>query len=61
MTEWTPIRDLPATRLYFDQWGNVRRRSTETGRFVTGRLTPGYGQTGYGTVIRLSAERVTHD
>ena len=59
MSEWTRIRDLPTTRLYFDQWGNVRRRSIETGRFISGTRPPGYGQADYGASIRLSAERVS--
>lgn len=53
MMSWTEITDLPATRLYEDEYGNIRRRSTETGRFISGTWTPAFGHWGYGKTIRL--------
>lgn len=57
MGEWAPVVDLPPTRLYLDLHGNVRRRSTETGRFISGTIQPGFGQLGYGETIELEARR----
>lgn len=50
---WTEITDLPKTRLYQDQYGNIRRRSIETGRFISGTRWPDYGQWGFGETIEL--------
>lgn len=61
MGEWEPITDLPPTRLYVDQWGNVRRRSTKTGRFISGTIQPDFGQLGYGDTIELEARRTERD
>jgi len=52
---WDRISDLPATRLYEDEYGNIRRRSTETGRFISGVIQPGYGEWDYGKTVRLQA------
>ena len=52
---WTRLTDLPATRLYEDQYGTVRRRSIETGRFISGTVSPDYGAGGYGATVRLAA------
>lgn len=52
---WTPITDLPETRLSLDAHGNVRRRSLESGQFVSGVVTPAYGEWGYGKTARLQA------
>lgn len=52
---WTRITRLPASYLYEDEHGNIRRRSAESGRFITGDWTPAYGQWGYGQVITLDA------
>jgi len=61
MGEWEAITDLPPTRLYVDQYGNVRRRSTESGRFVSGTITPDYGCLSYSETVELEARRTESD
>jgi hypothetical protein len=39
--------------LYVDGYSNVRRRSIETGRFISGTRSPDYGEWGYGETVTL--------
>lgn len=52
---WNKITDLPPTRLYEDDHGNIRRISLQSGQFVSGVVAPDYGEWKYGETIRLRA------
>jgi hypothetical protein len=52
---WTPITDLPPTRLYEDEYGNIRRISLASGEFISGNIWPEYGVWAYGATVDLQA------
>lgn len=50
---WTNVATSPELDVYRDEYGNLRLKSTLTGRFLPTTYQPAYGRAGYGETISI--------